>query len=587
MVDFNTGQGMSKRKKASTDIGDWQNRLSVAQEFRKDKAEKAWELSRKQFEQLLPIVGSTDKDIRVNMAFPTIKVLLRAAYSQDPFLYIREIQPWHRRSAEILQFLENRLWSVQRRKKTMRRIVLDALLLKVAYGLTHIVQNPRSGRNEVMMSRVSPYDIWLEPGCISVNDSYYIIRRIVMSREEAKAQWPSAYQLLKAVSVDDLTRQTTTMFEPRIHSNIRGMSDMMERVEVFEIHDQLHREISVISKDYEKFLSAPRTSPYPLDTLFTELIFNEIIDAHYGIGDLEPTFMQQEEMDRVRQSMLIHSKRFNRKYAMQRGIADQAAKDGLESGEDGVIVELEDVNGLVPIQDAPLSSDQYNYFQAIRNDHREITGVNEYQMASQVGGTKTAYETQQITQGANARASEKPDLTGDFCEEVAFKDIELMKKMYPDTQMMKWVGPDGQEQWRQIQQWELEGEHYVSIHMGSTQQRDEAVEFQRGTLLYQTFSQDPVVNHQALVEVVMQMMNIRDKDYLLGKVPQQGMNPEQQMQGQQQAQLQASQPGGGAGNQYGGPGQPQVPGMPGGVNPMSNTSPQATELMRLIQGGKG
>lgn len=575
------------RRKGSNELSDWQNRLSLAMSFRQEKAELDWELSRRQFEMTISKdIMDSGKGIRVNMAFPTIKILLRASYSQDPYIYVKEVQPWHRRSAEILQFLENRLWSMQKRKKLMRRIILDALLLKVAYGLTHIVENPRTGRNEITLSRVSPYDLWLEPGCMSVNDSYYIIRRVVMSREEAKALWPNAWQVLRAVTTDEKNKPVVS-FEPRDQRDIRGMSDMMERVEVFEVHDQLHREISIISKDYGKYLAEPRPNPYPLDTLFTELMFNEVIDAHYGIGDLEPTFMQQEEMDRIRELMMTHSKRFNRKYKMQKGNADKHAKDALESGEDGVIVELEDINGLIPLDDANLSPDQYNYFQAVRTDHREITGVNEYMMSSKVSGTKTAYETQQITAGANARASEKPDLVGDFCEEIAYKDIELMKKMYPDTQVMQWTGLDGEQQWRQVQQWEMQGEHYVTVHAGSTQPRDEATDFQRGTLLYQTFAQDPVVNHQALVEVVMQMMNIRDKDFLLGKMPQ-GASPEQQQQqGQQQGQqLQASQPGG-MGNQYGQPGLPQVPGMPGGVNPMSNNSPQATELMRMIKGGRG
>jgi hypothetical protein len=404
-----------------------------------------------------------------------------------------------------------------------------------------------------------------------------------MSRGEAKELWPSHYLGLKAVSTQDRLREAASI--PRTQSGLilPGAVDEFERVEVFEVHDQYNREISIISPDCDKFLSAPRPNPYPLDTLFTELIFNEIIDAHYGIGDLEPTFMQQEELDRVRSAMMTHTKRFNRKYTLQKGLADNEAKEAIESGEDGTVIELDDVDGLKPVQDAQMSGDVYNYFQSIRNDHREITGVNEYMMASQMPGTKTAYETQQITQGGNARASEKPDLVGDFCEEVAYKDIEIMKQMYPDQQVMQWVGPDGQQEWRQIQQWELQGEHYVRIHAGSTRPRDDAVDFQRGLLLYQTFGADPTIQHQALVEVAMNMMNIRDKDFLLGRGPQQGV-PGQQQVGEGPGGA-ASLPGG-AGNQYGMPGAPQVPGMPGGVNPMSNSLPQATQLMQLIQGGR-
>jgi hypothetical protein len=324
---------------------------------------------------------------------------------------------------------------------------------------------------------------------------------------EAEDKWPN-------VTFDSYEKNNRMSLAnpPQSHKNSKNT----DRVAIYEVHDQLRHEIAYIVPSSNKFLIQPKTNPYPFESMFTELIFNEIIDEHYGLGDLEPVAMQQEELDRVRTAMLTHTKRGNRKYALQEEEYKEDRLAQLESGEDGAIVKMQDIDNIKVLDDANMSSDIYNYGQLIRGDHREITGINEYMNAGQVKGTKTAYETSQIMQGANTRMSEKPDLVGDFCEEVANKDINIMKKMYPVPQIAKFLGQDKAEVWRYIQQWELQGEHYVRVQAGSTQPIDETSNFQRGLLLFQTFKDDPNVDHAALLNEVMTLMNIRNKSILLG-----------------------------------------------------------------------
>lgn len=499
------------------DLGQWKERLARCKDDRADKVEDTWKIIGEQYKD---VYASGDEDIHVNMAFPTIRVLLQAACAREPYVYINSVNPWHQSSAEVLQFLENRLWRSQNRKKIMRLIVLDALLMKVGYALTHINPNPDTGVPEVTLSRVSPRDLWLEPGAKSIDEAYYIFRRVSLSREEAKKLWPK-------VELENLNHN----FED-IHT---VDDDILGRVEVYELHDQLHREISVFAPGCDKYLRPPRKSPYPIKSLFTELVFNEIIDEHYGISDLEPVIMQQEEMNRLRTAMMTHTKRFKRKYKLQKQSVRPEGLDALESGEDGAVVEMDDIDGLQPITDAPMPHDNYVYQGMIQADHREITGINEYLRAGQVGGNKTAYEAEQIMSGAKLRLGEKVDIVGDFAEGIAFKDIILMKTLYPAPQVAKLYGPEGQDIWRVIQKDDLQGEHYVKIHFGSMRPKDESADFQRAMLLLQVFGQDPQIDHRGLLEVVMKLMNLKDRDKLLPKKsggqgqPQgqsnQGMNP--------------------------------------------------------------
>lgn len=544
---------MAKRPK--DDVAEWKGRLTAVMEERKD-VEQQWKLSRDQYEDTLVNSADIDKNkrIRVNLAFPTVKVLVRAACSSDPYIYITGVRPQDEASGEILQYLENRLWRIQKRKKVLRQIVLDAILLKVGYGLSHIRKDPLTGKPDVYLTRVSPYQLWLERGATSVNDAYYIFREVLMPRVEAQAKWPK----VKFPTHDKNELKRALTFGQPPESTLKGEGDDTDRVAIYEVHDQLKREVSYISLYHNKYLIEPRPNPYPFETNFTELIFNEIIDEHYGLGDLEPVAVQQEELDRVRSAMLKHTKRFNRKYAIQEEEYKEDRLKDLESGEDGAIVKMQDIDNIKPIEDARMSSDIYNYAEIIRGDHREVTGVNEYLNAGRISGTKTAYETEQIMSGARVRLGEKPDLTGDFCEDVAAKDIDMMKKIYPVPQIVKYIGPDQQEIWRYVQQWELQGQHYVVIHAGSTQPKDETANFQRGLLLYQTFANDPEVDHKALLQEVMNLMNIKNKARLLG-IPMQASMP-----GDQGQSLQA---------------------MPYGMNPASRSIPDFNKMRSALPGG--
>lgn len=552
---------MAKGKsKKQNDVVDWTGRLERAMKARSE-VESQWAITSEQYEDTL-YNNRTDANkntkIRVNLAFPTIKVLLRAACSSDPFIYITGVNPQDEQSGMILQYLENRLWRIQRRKKAIRQIVLDTLILKVGYGLTHIKKDLVTGIPEVVLTRVSPYLLWIEPGASSVNNAYHIFRGVIIPRVEAEARWPGV-----PFTVYDPNNKSQGSI-PSAPTRYGNGLDSTDRVLIYEVHDQLNREISYITRDSKKFLVEPKPNPYPVDTLFTELIFNEIIDEHYGLSDLEPVAMQQDEMDRVRSAMLTHTKRFNRKYLMQtEEYNKEKSLKSLESGEDGVVVPVDDLDSIKALEDAGISGDLYNYATLIRGDHREVTGINEYMNAGRISGTKTAYETEQIMAGARVRLGEKPDLVGDFCEEVANKDINVMKRLYPVPQIAQFLGPQGEAIWRYIQKWELQGEHYVAVQAGSTQPRDETANFQRGIMLYQLFGQDPQINQQELRREVLTLMNVRSKSRLLNLPPDMGETVND-MQG-------------------GDEGGPQA--IPYGMNPQSREMPQYNALRSSLGGG--
>lgn len=512
---------MASLRSEEREVKRWISRLEDLKRDRQS-VERQWNISVEQYERTdLEIDSITHESHKVNMAYPSVKIMMRSCASGNPYVYVNPTRPEYVWSSDVLEFLVNDHWRTQKRKKTLRRIVLDAILLKVGYGMSHLQQNPATGEYETTLTHVSPIHLWLAPGALSVTDAYYVIRKVVMPWELAKKRWPKA-NLPPAHPREiygDLEKHTG-IITTRLGDSDEAWAqdDDMAKCVIYEVHDQLRHERSAFHPKWDRYLIKPEKSPYPFKSHFTELIFNEKVFQHYGIGDLEPAAKQQEELSAVRKQMMTHNKRFNRKYAVESNNIKPSEKAKLESNEDGTIVEMASLDGFRPIEDAPLSGDVYIYEERIKQDYREILGISEYQRAGAVPRTKTKYETQQIVAGQEMRAGEKSELTEDFIAEVSEKDILIMKHFYDESRVVPLLGQDGMI-WKKIQQEDLQGLHKVKVQTGSTMPRDSMSDFQKGLLIHQQFANDPNVDPLVERDIVTRLMNIPFRSHLLRQQP--------------------------------------------------------------------
>lgn len=551
---------MANLRSEEREVGKWTARLDDLKRDRQT-VESQWAISLDQYELTDTEMDGmlTDENLSVNMAFSSIKIMMRSCASGNPYIYVNPTRPEYAASSDVLEFLVNDHWRSQRRKKILRRIVLDALLLKVGYGMSHLKLNQITGQYDSVLTRVSPIHLWLAPGSLSIADAYYVIRKVIMPWDLAHKRWPDA-NIVPADPQEiygDLTRHTgiTSIFN-HYDGSMLTSDDDMSRCIIYEVHNQLKRERSAFYPGYNRYLIKPEKSQYPFKSHFTELIFNEKVLQHYGIGDLEPAAKQQEELNRVRKSMMVHNKRFNRKYATEKNNLDPRAKQQLESSEDGAIVEMANIEGFQPIKDAPLSGDVYVYEDRIKQDYREILGISEYQRAGAVPRTKTKYETQQIVAGGQMRAGEKQELTEDFIEEIAEKDLVIMKAFYSEDRVVPLLGEDGVI-WRNIQQDDLQGVHKVNVQAGSVTPKDEMSEFQKGMLIHQIFGNDPNVDPIVERDIVTRLLNVPFRTQLLKPQP------------LKQLELQGTRSG--------------PANMPSGMNPMMQGLPNTKQLANVLK----
>ena len=150
------------------------------------------------------------------------------------------------------------------------------------------------------------------------------------------------------------------------------------------------------------------------DWPFSFFICEEMITTSAGLGNIYPIESLVKELDKTRTQMVVHRKRFNRKYLARKGSLDGSSRNQLKSSEDGTIVEIETLEGqalnsvVAPLIDAPMSADVYNVDRTIQNDI-QITGpLGPNSLVRGVGqGPDTLGEAQIVQQSSNTRLGDQ------------------------------------------------------------------------------------------------------------------------------------------------------------------------------------
>lgn len=188
---------------------------------------------------------------------------------------------------------------------------------------------------------------------------------------------------------------------------------------------------------------------------------------------LEP---MQKEINETRSQLHVHRNRFNRRYQAKRGTADAATKAQLKRGEDGDLIEHNgaDINGIVPIMDAPLQQEVYRADQIAHQDIVTVSGIDQYQMGMLPTKRMTTQEVQQVAQSGGARVQADAQEFEEFCAGIAHDCLDWLMQYSLKTQQLPLYGPDEPVQaWGQFSAADIVGDYFVTVYAGSTQVPDQ------------------------------------------------------------------------------------------------------------------
>lgn len=536
----------------------YKNRLNHAKRYRQEKGYDAT------WHRLLDLYagkhfpsGMQDEDrIAINMAFSTINVIFPALTVNHPKIEVLANKADDEDRAVISEAVINYWWKHYDFRSPFRRAAKDFLTLghgwiKVGYKFEEKDKplQPQEKQNQLLqlnsqvdsfagnnpdlaahlptqdeiaanapetktvivhdrptLERISPFDMFIDPEATCMEDARWIAQRIVRPLEDVqddkryKAKTRSNCKADAVISSDWLS-----------HDQKRKMDSDIDRVTVYEFYDLIDETMCVFCEGSSDYLIDPKPMPYSFGHPYEFIANYEVPDEFYPIGDLEMIEAPQQELNKTRSQMMNHRKKYGRKYLYRASALGPEGRQGLESSDDNIAIEVVDDN--IPLQDViipvpitPMSSDLYQYSQIIQGDMDKVSGVNEYARGSTPEMKRTATEAAMIQDGANARSADKLAVVEIAIGAIAMKVLKLAQQYMTSEDAARITGSDGQQFWFHYDFQDIDGEFDFQVEAGSTQPQNETNRRQQAVAMMNSLGPfiGTVIDPQALVKHVLQ-----------------------------------------------------------------------------------
>lgn len=559
---------MAKKAKTTSDKPEpqkWLEKISRAQKI-KNEWRNQFRVGRcyDYYEGRQAPAGAGEDYFIVNRIFSTLQSELPTLYSTDPYFYVKLATSYnpnpmdvviYEKRAKVRQSMINYLKSELRLKNKARLSILDAHfqygIMKIHYS-ADMVENPDKGKpiyhegTEIPMLDESGQTL-MEPDYIPANEAYKITRihpddfivdadagplneevtwkadRTKVNIEDLKNDKRYNKKALEKVRPTELSDEAQKERERRQKGLAETSPDEEEpdTVVVWEIYNRKKKEWMVVAEGLnDEFLIDP--SPLPPGTEedpYVDLRFVLRDSSWYPIPPISQLLDSQKATNEVRTKMVIHRKRFNRKYeAYAPGFDDpEGAASKLESGEDGtVLLKNQPTPVVTPIADAPLDQNHIMELNMLNQDFQEIAmGANQKGSGT---GVDSATEAGIIEKRTMVREGDKISLVMDFLSDTGRKLDQLVQANITRDQAVKISGGPNGEYWelvRTIDYEAINGEFEYSINVGATTPQLPEIERAQWMAFLGLIAQAPqLALSPALLKKMAELHHIYDENML-------------------------------------------------------------------------
>lgn len=577
---------MGRRPKPKTDADQWLQKIDRAKDvkkkwrddFRIALAYEYWEGRQR------PAHIPGHEWITINMVYSNLQAELPTLYSTDPYFYVKVKKSYRPNpmdvalmeiKAQVRQSMLNYLKGELDLKAKARLSILDAYfqfgVAKIHYSQDR-VENPDFGAP--VLDDETGYPILdetgnpiMEPEFLPANESYRVTRihpddflvdddagplnedvgwkaqRIKRRLEDVKKDSRYTRAGRDAVQATEVSDEDQKEREHR-KKGLASMdkSDVEPDICVlWEVYDIRNKQWLVVAEGCHEFLIYPEATPQGIERdPFVDLRFTMRDDSWYPLPPVSQWLDPQREYCELRSKILVHRKRFNRKYTAYAPAFDDPMETlaKLEIGEDGtVLMQNQPIQTVYPIQDAPLDQNHILELSAIRQDFMDLAvGPNQ---RGATAGVDSATEAGILEKRAQIREGDKLGLVSDFLVDVARKLDQIVQANITQDQAVKIAGPMG-EQWQVVRARdydEIAGEYDYSIDVGQTTPQLPEIERAQWMAFLQLIANAPqLALSPALLKRMAELHHISDELMLqeINKIAQQmmsGMLPGAQGQG--------------------------------------------------------
>ena len=498
--------------------------------------------------------------ITVNLVYSNLRAILPTLYRTDPYFYVklkRSFQPnpltiaMYEQRGRIRQSMLNYLKIELAMKEKVRLSIFDAMF---QYGVikTHykadLVENPDKGnyikddngeyifdeygelmnepellpaRDSYVITRVHPNDFVVDEDAGPLQDDWsWVAQRIKRPAKEEKNDKSYTKESRENVKASEILREIDKSANQRKKGGVVYADKNKKEPEIvveWEIYDLKNEQWMVVAEGNNDFLLNPQALPLGIEKHpFSILKFFERDNSFYPIPQVTQWIDPQREYCDLRSKILVHRKRFNRKYVVM-GEVDPNEISKLENGEDGTVIQV--AAGMMgspvqPITDAPLDANHWQEIIALRKDFDDVA-VGPNQRGVGAGGVDSATEAGIIEKRVMIQEGDDIAKVTDFTASIARKLDQIVQANITKDQAIKVTGADGNDQWELVKQTDydaIEGEYDYGVNIGDTLPQLPEIERSQWITFLTTIANAPqLALSKRLIQKTAEMHHIYDE----------------------------------------------------------------------------
>ena len=429
--------------------------LRQGQDHRRTVREDIWQMVIKQYRGDHWSDAATEDPTAdltvVNMSFATIQTIKPYITGQEPKFHLEPFSSDATRlSAALQEVFLNRLWRHPPvgAQAALKSATFDYLLLgdgftKATYGISQTYGGDEGEPNDkahVFVDRVTPWDVWIDPYSDAIDNARWVAHRIWLTEDEAKLD-----QRLSIPSSFEFTDDREIAAESvRSNAGLSAGQRWVELVEFYDVTNGVMYCFPISGSDAAKTAAdIPWQVVEEKKVPLVQMPNYDINDSPWHMGDLEQIGKLQHELNKTRSELMTHRRRNRAKVAIRKGAFGDDAIVALQSPIVNEIVEIDSQeplqNVLSVIQLQPISSDNYQASNEIKDDIREITGVTEYQRGIAPEITRTATEASIMDAASNVKLQSKLSSVEEAARRLGVIILGIAREIFPNTAFDEWA----------------------------------------------------------------------------------------------------------------------------------------------------
>ena len=375
-------------------------------------------------------------------------------------------------------------------------------------------------KDQPLVRRVSPFDVFVDPDALVLEDARWIAQRSFVPIEVARKNEDWNSEVRSRIKKVKKSKQRSEVDV----SDESEKSDESDFAEIYEYYDLVAGTMCVFADGTEGYLLDPEDSPFPEGHPFVFLPNYEVPERFFPIGDVETIYPLQLELAMTRTAQLNDRKRGRRITLFREAALDSDGVNSLRAGEDNVMINVTNTSMnfdevFKQVSSMGLQPEWYRADQQAMSDIDLVSGVSEYQRGGQTDIRRTATEVGVMQDASNARSADKLAKVEKAMADIAERMIKLSQE-FMDTESVARVVDDFQAvAWVPYSRDLLQGDFTFHVEAGSTQPQNESFKRQQALQMMDVlggFMGTGLLNDQEVLAQVMRLNGWHDVERFMG-----------------------------------------------------------------------